>query len=113
MHRRIVVETVMPRSRILWVALSLASGVLMAASSAAGLYWPGAYANETASWAAQGVGQDLANLIVVFPALLIAASFVARGSLRGLLVWLGLLIYVMYSYVLYAFFVHFGRLFLA
>jgi len=103
----------MPTRRMLWVALSLASVVLMAVSSAAGLYWPGAYFNETASWASQGIGQDLVNVVVVCPALLVAAYFVARGSVRGLLVWLGLLIYVIYSYVLYAFFVHFHRLFLA
>jgi cytochrome c biogenesis protein CcdA len=30
---------------------------------------------------------------------------------RAFLVWLGLVIYVIYSYLLYAFFVHFNRLF--
>jgi len=95
-----------------WIALSVAAGVLMAVASAAGIYAPGVYANETVSWAAQGVGQDFVNVVLVFPALMVSAYFVARGSSRALLVWFGLLIYIVYSYVLYAFFVHFNRLFL-
>lgn len=99
-------------SRALCVALSLIAAFLMAVASAAGIYRPDVDANETASWAAQGVGQDIVNLFVVSPALLASAYFVARGSVRALLVWLGLLIYVIYSYLLYSFFVHFNRLFL-
>lgn len=95
-----------------WIALSLASAFLMAIASVAGVYLPGTYAHETPSWAAQGVGQDIVNLLVVLPALLVSTYFVAKGSVRGLLVWLGLLVYIVYSYVLYAFFVHFNRLFL-
>lgn len=99
-------------SRALFVGLSLGAGSLMAVASAAGIYRPEVYANETASWAAQGVGQDIVNLFVVFPALLLSAYLVTRGSVRALLVWLGLLVYIVYSYVLYALFVHFNRLFL-
>ena len=95
-----------------WIVLSLASAFLMAIASFAGVYLPGTYAHETPSWAAQGVGQDIVNLLVVLPALLASTYFVAKGSVRGLLVWLGLLVYIVYSYVLYAFFVHFNRLFL-
>jgi len=94
------------------IGLSLVSGVLMAAASAVSIYWPDVYANETASWAAQGVGQDVVSLCLVFPALLGSAYFASRGSVRGLLVWLGLLLYIIYSYFLYACFVHFNRLFL-
>jgi len=95
-----------------WIALSLASAFLMAVASIAGVYLPGTYAAETPSWAAQGVGQDIVNVLVVMPALLASAYLVANGSLRAFLVWLGLLLYIVYSYVLYAFFVHFNRLFL-
>jgi hypothetical protein len=37
---------------------------------------------------------------------------IARGSESALHIWRGLLAYVVYSYVLYAFFIHFNRLFL-
>jgi hypothetical protein len=96
----------------LWIALSVAAASLMALASMAGMYSPSVYADETASWAAQGVGQDVVNLFVVFPAVIVSAFLVARNSLRALLVWLGLLLYMIYSYLLYAFFVHFNRLFL-
>jgi hypothetical protein len=102
----------MNASRTRWAGLSVGAALFMAAASLAGILAPWVYANETASWAAQGVGQDLVNLFVVFPALVVAAFLMAGGSERALLVWLGLLLYVIYSYLLYAFFVHFNRLFL-
>jgi hypothetical protein len=95
-----------------WIRLSVPIGVLMAMASAAGTFDESVYAEETVSWAAQGVGQDIVNLFVVFPLLLISGYYVSRGSVRALLVWLGMLIYVVYSYLLYAFFVHFNSWFL-
>ncbi len=59
-----------------------------------------------------GIGQDIANLFVVVPATLIAMHFAFRGSIRATLVWLGLLIYTAYSFIVYAFFIHFGLWFL-
>ena len=44
--------------------------------------------------------------------MLIVLPFAFRGSTRASLVTLGLLIYVVYSYILYAFFIHFGSWFL-
>jgi hypothetical protein len=96
----------------IWIWLSLAATVLMALSSAAGVFLSQTYAQETSVWATLGVGQDIANLFCVFPAMFVAGHFAFRGSLRATLVWLGLLIYVIYSYVLYAFFIHFGPWFL-
>ena len=46
------------------------------------------------------------------PSLLAAAWFASQGSARAALIWFGLLLYLAYSYVLYAFFVHFNFLFL-
>jgi hypothetical protein len=95
----------------LWLTTPMV--VLMALASAMGILVDDVYAKESASWAAQGVGQDIVNLLIVCPALAAAAYLAARGSLRARLVWMGLLIYVVYSYVLYSFFVHFNALFLA
>jgi hypothetical protein len=97
--------------RGVWVRLALAAAILMALASAGGIWLPFVYVEETASWAAQGTGQDIVNLAVVLPAMLIALYAASVGSLRAVLVVLGLLIYVVYSYVLYAFFVHFNLLF--
>lgn len=44
--------------------------------------------------------------------LLIAAYFVNNGSLKAFLVWSGVLLYLLYAYLIYAFDVHFNSLFL-
>jgi hypothetical protein len=96
----------------IWISLSLPIAAAVAIASAAGAFWPATYIKETASWSAQGVAQDLVNLFFVLPALLACVRPALRGSLRAFLLWQGLLLYLVYSYVLYAFFVHFGPLFL-
>jgi hypothetical protein len=69
------------------------------------------YAEETANWAAQAAGQDIANLIA-YPALLLLALAASRGSVRAYLGWAGVLAYSVYSYAIYVFDIHFGPLFL-
>ncbi len=91
-----------------WTRLAWASALLMALASRAGIFVEGVYAKEASYWAAQAVGQDLANLFVVFPVMIVSVWLAGRGSFRGVLVLVGTLVYVVYSYILYAFFVHFG-----
>ncbi len=93
--------------------LSAIAGLLMAVVSLLGVADPRTYGKETLNWAAQAVGQDYVNLCVVFPTLLVSFLLtLRRDSFKAFLVWLGVLIYLIYSYVLYSFFVHFGPLFL-
>jgi hypothetical protein len=61
--------------------------------------------------AAQGRGQDLLTLMAV-PVLLWAAGRARAGSFRAHLVWVGLLLYVAYTYASYAFGVPFNAAFL-
>ena len=95
-----------------WMVLSLIAAVLMAVASAAGILSCATYGRETVTWAAQGTGQDFVNLLIVFPVLVITAIRAHLGNAGARLVWIGALMYVAYSYVLYAFFVHFGPWFL-
>ncbi|MFI5244357.1 MAG: hypothetical protein ACHQQR_03965 [Gemmatimonadales bacterium] len=95
-----------------WIVLSLIAAVLMAIASAAGALSGDTYARETVSWAAQGAGQDIVNVLVAFPLLAFGALYTHLGFARAHLVWIGALMYTAYSYVLYAFFVHFGPWFL-
>lgn len=81
---------------------SVPIATLAMAASAAGVFLPSTYAAETRAWAAQAAGQDMVNLFVVYPALLILARRAARGSVTAYLCWIGLLVYSTYSYVLYA-----------
>jgi hypothetical protein len=93
----------------LWLTLAIAVLVLIA--SGAGFFLPSIYARETISWGVQAYGQDIANLIDV-AVLLIAVYFVRKTSFKAFLIWIGVLLSLLYAYVLYAFDVHFNSLFL-
>jgi hypothetical protein len=92
-----------------WLSGLIAFLVLIA--SGAGLFLKGTYARETTSYAIQSVGQDIENIVAAV-ALLITVYFVSKGSVRAFLVWIGILLALIYSYVIYAFAVHFNSLFL-
>ncbi|MBA3822674.1 MAG: hypothetical protein H0X24_02075, partial [Ktedonobacterales bacterium] len=93
----------------LW--LSLIAAILVVIASAAGIVSTDTYVRETSSGAIQGMSQDIVNLVAV-TILLISAYFVNRGSIKAFLVWSGVLIYLVYTYTIYAFAVHYNRLFL-
>ncbi len=95
-----------------WLWLTLPIVVLGVTGSVIGIVLDDRiYGDETADWAAQAIGQDIANL-VAFPALLLLAIAAGRGSVRAYLGWTGILVYSAYTYVIYSFDVHFGPLFL-
>ena len=85
---------------------------LFALLSLGNIVLPEAYARESASWTAQGLGQDWFDLVVVAPMLVVLAAGALRGSRPSTLLLGGVLAYSLYSMVLYAFAVHFNQLFL-
>ena len=93
----------------LWLSVLVAFLVLIASS--AGLFLKSLYARETMSWTGQTFGQDIANLVAAV-ALFIAVYFVNKGSVKAFLVWIGVLLALLYAYVIYAFDIHFNSLFL-
>jgi len=93
----------------LW--LSVVDVFLVLIASVSGIMFNGIYARETPSWAAQGMSQDIVNLIAVV-ALLVSAYAVSKGAVKAFLVWSGVLLYLVYAYCIYAFDVHYNRLFL-
>lgn len=52
----------------------------IAVSNLGGVFLPETYARETASWAAQGIGQDVVNIVLVVPGLLLSAFLTQRGG---------------------------------
>lgn len=86
--------------------------LLTAAASVVGTFTPIPYAEEALGWAAQGRGQDAANLLFVVPAALLALFGASRDAVMPRLLGYGLLIYLVYSYLLYALFLHFQPTFL-
>ena len=91
--------------------LSVLAALLVLLASVSGISLTSIYARETPSWAVQGIGQDIVNIVAV-ALLLIAVYFVNKGSVKAFLVWSGVLLYLIYAYVIYAFDVHLNRLFL-
>jgi hypothetical protein len=77
-------------------------GALVVASTLAGLFVPGFYRVVNPVLLPGSYGQDWMSLAVV-PALAWAIRAARRGSLHGVVVWLGLLAYYLYAYALYAF----------
>lgn len=95
----------------LWI-LTIPMAVALSVVSFAGAFLPGTYLLDSASMAAQGAGQDLVDLFLVVPLLLFTLFRASRGRRIALLFYAGILFYILYSFIIYSFGVHFNRLFL-
>jgi len=100
-----------PSSTQGWLWLTVPISILLAIAAGAGVFVDGLY-RDAPVLVAQARAQDLITLAVALPSLVIGAWLTARGSARARLVWLGVLIYMVYTYVGYAFSVRFNPLFL-
>jgi len=94
-----------------WLWLTFPIAILLAIAAGGGVFSSGLY-RDTPYFIAQAVGQDMISLTVVLPVLIVTAFFSSRGSPRARLVWLGGLVYLVYTYVVAAFDVSFNALFL-
>lgn len=99
------------RNADVWLWLTVPIAVLLAIATMSGVFISGLY-RDTPNLVAQAIGQDVITLVVALPTLVIGAFLTSRGSQRARLVWLGGLIYTVYTYVGYAFDVRFNPLFL-
>lgn len=94
------------------LAYTLPLALLVAAASLAGLLRPDLYSLETKDWLAQTSAQDTVDLFLVVPVLIIAALFAHRGERLAEAIWGGTLLYLLYTFIIYCFFIHFNSLFL-
>jgi hypothetical protein len=76
------------------------------------VYGHGLYRYDTVSYAAQGIGQDSATLLVGIPLLIVGVVLARKGSLRGQLLLAGGLGYMLYTYTSYAFLSAYNEFFL-
>ncbi len=106
-----VEQTAFSDRAAIWLWLSIAAAVLALAGSVIGLAVDGIYADLTSAFLRQALAQDIANLALAAPAMLICGVLSLRGSLRAYLVWLGVVTFTVYNYVIYAFSIPFGPLF--
>jgi hypothetical protein len=77
-----------------------------------GLLRESTYARETFNWRTQGEGQDYVDLFLLSPALLLCVFLSGRGKRLATFFHGGILLFFVYTYVIYAFAVHFNQLFL-
>lgn len=99
-------KTIKVTSILSWIIV-----VLAAAASVGGLLLPGLYRDNdfvNAVWQ----GNDLVTLVVAIPALLVAMHGSRKGNPRALLIWVGLLDYLLYNYAFYLFAASFNAFFL-
>jgi len=94
--------------RILTILLALSLAIV----SVAGAFLAETYARDAASMEAQGVGQDLVDLLVAVPLLLVSFYHAAKGNRLFTLIYGGTLFYILYSFIIYCFGVHFNQFFL-
>jgi hypothetical protein len=99
------------RNANVWLWLSVPITILLAIAAGYGVFIDSLY-RDTPSLVAQAIGQDTITLVIAIPALVIGAFLTSRGSLRARLIWLGVLVYVAYTYASYAFGIRFNPLFL-
>ena len=95
-----------------WLWLTVPIAILLAIAAGSELLVDGLFRGDTPYLVAQAIGQDFITLVVALPALVISAILASRGSERARLVWLGVLVYSVYTYVISAFVVQFNPLFL-
>lgn len=95
---------------ILYISLLLTTLVIIV--SCVGLFTPGFYLQETRNWQAQAIGQDIFDLFLCTPVLLVSAILAYRGNTSAALILAGTIIYLIYTFLIYCFAVHFNNLFI-
>jgi hypothetical protein len=93
----------------LWATTAISTLVLV--TSLSGIFVAGTYARDTASWAQQARAQDFADLAAVF-ILAVSTYLASRRSVRGFQVWAGVMLFVIYTFAIFAFASAFNGLFL-
>src|SRR5688572_6955962 len=92
--------------------ISIPLAILLVFTSLVGILTPGFYNAETLSWLVQSVGQDIIDLFLVVPCLVITSYLAARNYGFAWMLWGGVMFYLTYTFVIFCFDVHFNKLFL-
>ncbi|MEJ5351960.1 MAG: hypothetical protein WHS65_10235 [Melioribacteraceae bacterium] len=92
--------------------LSLLLSLLVMVASFSGVFIKETYSKEVRYFAVQGIGQDFVNLVIVSPALIISSFLFYKMNKAAMFIWSGIILYLIYSYTIYCFSMHFNFLFL-
>ncbi|HEX9067586.1 MAG TPA: hypothetical protein VF807_02370 [Ktedonobacterales bacterium] len=85
--------------------------VLLPLATLTGLFVSGFY-RDTAWMVPQARGQDLVSLLAIEPLLIAALLSFRRRPIAAMLIWMGALGYVLYTYAMYSYTAYFNALFL-
>ena len=92
--------------------LTFVLAVLLTIVSYFGAFVANTYEREVASMAAQGMGQDIIDLFLVVPVLIISLVFMQKNNKTAIFIFGGTVFYILYSFVIYSLGIHFNNLFL-
>jgi len=95
---------------ILFLSIPLLISVIIV--SCIGIFSKDVYGQETSLWQIQCKGQDIIDLFLVAPVLFFSALAASRGNKMAITVWAGTILFLVYTFAIYCFDVHFNRLFL-
>lgn len=95
----------------IWFWLTVPIAILLLIAAGSGVLIHGIY-HDAPYFTAQARGQDLISLVLVLPALIVTTFLARRGSLRAWAIWIGVLVYLVYTYVVAALDVQFNAFFL-
>ena len=92
--------------------LTIILSISLAIVSYFGAFVSSTYSRDSISMGVQGMGQDIVDLFIVVPLLILSLVFVRKGKINSYFIFSGILFYVLYSFFIYSFGVHFNNLFL-
>lgn len=95
-----------------YIFLSASLAALILVSGGVGIQTPAIYEKEAFEWQVQAVWQDYINVVLLVPMILLAGVYAHKGNKTAGYVWSGSLLYLIYTYVIYCFDIHFNDLFL-
>jgi hypothetical protein len=93
----------------MWELLASAAAILTAITTAAGLFWSPLY-RDAPYWTEQARGIDLATLFLAVPSLVVSLWLLRQGSAPAGAAAIGVLLYLVYNYVIYSISVAMNRL---
>lgn len=85
--------------------------ILVATCSSIGIWHEQVYSMETVGSLSQCIGQDISNLFIISPILLISGFYSSKGNKIAKIIWIGTMMINVYTYVIYCFAVNFNFLF--
>lgn len=99
------------KHRAIVLVLSIITALLICLTSFTGLFLPEFYEAETREWQIQSKAQDFINLALIIPSFILASLLLFTGKRYAPFIWAGCLLYIVYTFLIYCFDIHFNIFF--